>query len=155
MFNFLSNPFRSDPIAERVRQVVSDQLGVPKRKIKPGHEFAGDLGANEGHISELMMALEDEFYIVRPQDDHLPFTVGQAIDFVKNELAKQAEDAAEHDLAEHNAAEYNAEEHDSAEYDASEHSVTNHDTAENDSTQNDGGEYDGTESDSAEDGDAE
>lgn len=99
--------FRSDPIAERVKQVVSDQLGVPKRKIKPHHEFVEDLGADEEDVFELMQALEDEFYIVIPTDDHAISTVEQAVDYVKMELAKQTEDAEQ--------AEYEAEQAENAE----------------------------------------
>src|SRR5690242_17684762 len=98
--------FRSDPIAERVMQVVSDQLGVPKRKIKPKHEFVEDLGAHEGDLSELMMALEDEFYIVIPSDEPALSTVEQAIDYVKMELAKQEKDAADYESLQDDSSEY-------------------------------------------------
>lgn len=74
--------FRSDPIVERVKQVISDQLGIPKREIKPRHEFVEDLGADEGDLLDLMMALEDEFDIVLPDDDRILSTVNQAINYV-------------------------------------------------------------------------
>lgn len=101
MFNF-----RSDPIAERVKQVVSDQLGVPKRKIKPQYEFIEDLGANEGDVSKLMMALEDEFYIGAPDDDNTLSTVEQAIDYVKMELEKQTKDAEFYESTEDESTKY-------------------------------------------------
>ena len=71
-------------VAERVINIVSDQLGVEKDKITPETSFINDLGADSLDTVELVMELEEEFDIDIPDDAAEKIqTVGQAIDFIE------------------------------------------------------------------------
>ena len=65
---------------ERVQDIVAEQLGVDKEKIKPETSFVNDLGADSLDTVELVMELEEEFDINIPDDAAEKIqTVGQAI----------------------------------------------------------------------------
>lgn len=73
-------------IAERVADIVAEQLGVDKGKISPETSFELDLGADSLDIVELVMELEEEFDINIPDEaaDKIR-TVGEAIDHIERE----------------------------------------------------------------------
>ncbi len=72
-------------VAERVIDIVAEQLGVDKEKIKPETHFVNDLGADSLDTVELVMELEEEFDINIPDDSAEKIqTVGEAIDFIEN-----------------------------------------------------------------------
>lgn len=72
-------------VAERVTDIVAEQLGVDKEKIKPETHFVNDLGADSLDTVELVMELEEEFDINIPDDAAEKIqTVGEAIDFIEN-----------------------------------------------------------------------
>jgi len=48
-------------IEQRVRKIVSEQLGTDDAKIKNESSFIDDLGADSLDTVELVMALEEEF----------------------------------------------------------------------------------------------
>ena len=71
-------------VAERVRDIVSDQLGAEKEKVTPETSFVNDLGADSLDTVELVMELEEEFDINIPDDAAEKIqTVGQAIEFIE------------------------------------------------------------------------
>ena len=73
-------------VGERVIDIVADQLGVDKEKIKPETSFVNDLGADSLDTVELVMELEEEFDINIPDDAAEKIqTVGQAIEFIEKE----------------------------------------------------------------------
>ncbi|MFM7070750.1 MAG: acyl carrier protein [Planctomycetota bacterium] len=75
-------------VAEKVMDIVAEQLAVDREKIQPGTSFVNDLGADSLDTVELVMELEDEFDIDIPDDAAEKIqTVGQAIEFI--EKAKQ------------------------------------------------------------------
>ena len=51
-------------VEERVVNIVAEQLGVDKDKIKPESNFVNDLGADSLDTVELVMELEEEFDIL-------------------------------------------------------------------------------------------
>jgi acyl carrier protein len=70
----------------RVKQVISDQLGMPISDINNTDSFIMDLGADSLDLVELVMALEDEFGI-EVNDDEIAQnlnTVQQSIDFINS-----------------------------------------------------------------------
>lgn len=71
-------------VAERVIDIVAEQLSVDKEKITPQTSFVTDLGADSLDTVELIMELEEEFEINIPDDvaDKIE-TVGQAIEFIE------------------------------------------------------------------------
>ncbi|MGJ7548331.1 acyl carrier protein [Pseudomonas alloputida] len=54
---------------ERVRKIVGEQLGVKFEDIKTESSFVDDLGADSLDTVELIMALEEEFEMVIPDDE--------------------------------------------------------------------------------------
>jgi acyl carrier protein len=69
-------------IEERVKKIVSEQLGV-KEEIANDASFVDDLGADSLDTVELVMALEEEFECEIPDEEAEKITtVQQAIDYV-------------------------------------------------------------------------
>jgi acyl carrier protein len=75
-------------VEERVIDIVSDQLGVDKDKIKMESNFVNDLGADSLDTVELVMELEEEFDIAIPEDVAEKIqTVGEAVRHIGSVLA--------------------------------------------------------------------
>jgi len=71
-------------VADRVRKIVVEHLGVEEEKVTDTSSFIDDLGADSLDTVELVMALEDEFGTEIPDEQAEKITtVQQAIDFVK------------------------------------------------------------------------
>jgi acyl carrier protein len=71
-------------VAERVIEIVAEQLGVNKDQITPETSFVNDLGADSLDTVELVMELEEEFDINIPDDAAEKIqTVGQAIEYIE------------------------------------------------------------------------
>jgi acyl carrier protein len=73
----------SDDIADRVRKIVVEHLGVEDDKVTEGANFIDDLGADSLDTVELVMAFEEEFGIEIPDDAAEKIvTVKDAIGFI-------------------------------------------------------------------------
>lgn len=73
----------SAEVFEKVQKIVSEQLGVEEKEVKPEASFANDLGADSLDTVELVMALEEEFSIEIPDDAAEGIaTVQDAVDFI-------------------------------------------------------------------------
>lgn len=71
-------------VSERVIDIVAEQLGVDKEKVKPETSFVNDLGADSLDTVELVMELEEEFDINIPDESAEKIqTVGEAIGFIE------------------------------------------------------------------------
>ena len=55
-------------IADRVKKIVVEHLGVEEDKVTEGASFIDDLGADSLDTVELVMAFEEEFGIEIPDD---------------------------------------------------------------------------------------
>ena len=55
-------------IAERVKKIVVEHLGVEDAKVTEGASFIDDLGADSLDTFELVMAFEEEFGVEIPDD---------------------------------------------------------------------------------------
>ncbi len=72
------------PIAERVKQIIVEQLGVDENQVEPNASFVDDLGADSLDIVELVMAFEEAFDLDIPDDDAEKIkTVKDAIDYIE------------------------------------------------------------------------
>ncbi|MEA3412114.1 MAG: acyl carrier protein [Pseudomonadota bacterium] len=70
-------------IAERVKKIVVEQLGVSDDQVTESAAFVDDLGADSLDTVELVMALEEEFECEIPDEEAEKITtVKQAIDYV-------------------------------------------------------------------------
>jgi acyl carrier protein len=71
-------------IAEKVKKMIVEQLGVNESEVNPEAKFIDDLGADSLDIVELVMALEDEYGIEIPDEDAEKIeTVGDAIRYIE------------------------------------------------------------------------
>jgi len=71
-------------VADRVIDIVAEQLGVDREKVTVETSFVNDLGADSLDTVELVMELEEEFDVNIPDDAAEKIqTVGQAIDFIE------------------------------------------------------------------------
>ena len=72
-----------EPVADRVKKIIVDQLGVEEELVTPDASFVDDLGADSLDTVELVMALEEEFETEIPDEDAEKITtVQQAIDYI-------------------------------------------------------------------------
>lgn len=70
-------------IEQRVKKIVSEQLGASEADVKNTSSFVDDLGADSLDTVELVMALEEEFDCEIPDEEAEKITnVQQAIDYV-------------------------------------------------------------------------
>lgn len=56
-------------VADKVKKIIVDQLGVSEDEVKPEAAFVEDLGADSLDLTELIMAMEEEFGIEIDDDD--------------------------------------------------------------------------------------
>lgn len=75
-------------IAERVKKIVIENLGVEAEKVTETARFTDDLGADSLDTVELVMAFEEEFGCEIPDDaaDTIQ-TVGDAVKFLEKNAA--------------------------------------------------------------------
>ena len=72
-------------IANRVKSIITDKLGVEESQVTPEASFTNDLGADSLDTVELIMELEKEFDLQIPDDEAEKIvTVGDAIAFIEN-----------------------------------------------------------------------
>lgn len=70
-------------IADKVKEIISQQLDVDVAQIKPEAQFIEDLGADSLAIVELVLAFEEQFDINIPDEDTEKIrTVGDAITYI-------------------------------------------------------------------------
>ena len=73
-------------IAERVKKIVVEHLGVEEAKVTVQASFIDDLGADSLDTVELVMAFEEEFGIEIPDDAaEKILTVEDAIKFIEEQ----------------------------------------------------------------------
>ena len=76
-------------IADRVKKIVVEHLGVEEDKVKEDASFIDDLGADSLDTVELVMAFEEEFSVEIPDDAAEKIqTVGDAVNFIKENAAE-------------------------------------------------------------------
>jgi len=71
-------------VTEKVKSIISEQLGVKQEEVTPEASFIDDLGADSLDTVELVMALEEEFGIEIPDEDAEKITtVGDAVRYIE------------------------------------------------------------------------
>lgn len=74
-------------VEEKVKEIISKQLGVDQSEVTPEASFVEDLGADSLDTVELVMAFEETFNIEIPDEDAEKITkVKDAIDYIKNKV---------------------------------------------------------------------
>ena len=77
-----------DDVAERVKKIVVEHLGVEESKVTESASFIDDLGADSLDTVELVMAFEEEFNCEIPDDAaEKILTIKDAIDYIGSQSA--------------------------------------------------------------------
>lgn len=77
----------SNDIADRVKKIVVEHLGVDESKVSESASFIDDLGADSLDTVELVMAFEEEFGCEIPDDAAEKIvTVKDAVDFIQQHV---------------------------------------------------------------------
>ncbi|WP_027180352.1 acyl carrier protein [Maridesulfovibrio bastinii] len=72
-------------VAEQVKGIIVDQLGVSEEEVKEEASFVEDLGADSLDLTELIMAMEEEFDVeIEDEDAQKILKVKDAISFVES-----------------------------------------------------------------------
>jgi acyl carrier protein len=78
-----------EPVADRVKKIIVDQLGVEEDLVTPDASFVDDLGADSLDTVELVMALEEEFGVEIPDEDAEKITkVKEATEYIQKHSKK-------------------------------------------------------------------
>ncbi|MBA7510014.1 Acyl carrier protein [subsurface metagenome] len=76
-------------VAEKVKEIIVEQLGVDPEEVTIEASFVNDLGADSLDTVELVMALEEEFNIEIPDEEAEKLdTVGKAIEYINRHKAQ-------------------------------------------------------------------
>ncbi len=71
-------------VADQVKKIIVEQLGVDEEEVTPDASFVDDLGADSLDTVELVMAFEEEFGCEIPDDAAEQIqTVGDAVKFLE------------------------------------------------------------------------
>ena len=74
-------------IAEKVKKIIIDKLGVDESEVTNEASFTNDLGADSLDTVELIMELEKEFNISIPDEQAEQIqTVGDAVTYLDSQL---------------------------------------------------------------------
>jgi acyl carrier protein len=84
--NFLPRISNMSDVADRVKKIVVEHLGVDDAKVTDNASFIDDLGADSLDTVELVMAFEEEFGCEIPDDAaEKILTIKGAISFIESQ----------------------------------------------------------------------
>ena len=73
-------------VAEKVKSIIIEQLGVDEEEVTHDASFVDDLGADSLDTVELVMAFEEEFGLEIPDEDAEKITrVKEAVDYIESQ----------------------------------------------------------------------
>jgi acyl carrier protein len=71
-------------IANKVKSIIVDKLGVDEKEVTPAASFTNDVGADSLDTVELIMEFEKEFNIAIPDEQAEKIsTVGDAVAYIE------------------------------------------------------------------------
>ena len=71
-------------VADKVKSIIVENLGVEEDEVTPDASFQEDLGADSLDVVELVMALEEQFGVEIPDEDAEKITrVREAIEYIE------------------------------------------------------------------------
>ena len=78
-------------VADRVKKIVVEHLGVEAEKVSDNASFIDDLGADSLDTVELVMAFEEEFDIEIPDEEAEDITtVSDAVRYIRDKTAEKS-----------------------------------------------------------------
>jgi acyl carrier protein len=77
-------------VADQVKKIIVEQLGVDEDEVTADASFVDDLGADSLDTVELVMAFEEEFSIEIPDEDAEKITrVKDAVSYIETHTKKK------------------------------------------------------------------
>jgi len=75
--------FQKEDTFEKVAEIISEKLSIPKENVTPEATFKNDLGADSLDIVEMIMSFEETFGIeIKDEDAEKIKTVQDAVDHI-------------------------------------------------------------------------
>jgi acyl carrier protein len=72
-------------VADKVKSIIVEQLGVDEEEVTADASFTDDLGADSLDVVELVMAFEEGFELEIPDEDAEKITrVREAIEYIES-----------------------------------------------------------------------
>jgi acyl carrier protein len=72
-------------VLEKIKNIVAEQLDVAENEVIPEANFVNDLGADSLDLTELIMAMEDEFGLeIDDEEAQNLRTVNDAIKYIES-----------------------------------------------------------------------
>jgi acyl carrier protein len=88
-----ADPFKEGvpmAVADRVKSIIVEQLGVDAEEVTLEASFTDDLGADSLDIVELVMAFEEEFGIEIPDEEAEKIgNVKEAVEYIEQNVGDQ------------------------------------------------------------------
>ncbi|MGD0000779.1 MAG: acyl carrier protein [Bryobacteraceae bacterium] len=76
-------------VADKVKQIIVEQLGVDEAQVDSTASFVDDLGADSLDIVELVMKFEEDFELDIPDEDAENIkTVKDAVEYIEKKKGK-------------------------------------------------------------------
>jgi len=77
-------------VAEQVRAIIVEQLGVDEKEVTEKASFIDDLGADSLDTVELVMAFEEEFELeISDEDAEEITTVSDAVNYIEAKMGQE------------------------------------------------------------------
>ncbi len=77
-------------VADKVKSIIMEQLGVEAEEVTPDASFTDDLGADSLDIVELVMAFEEEFdFEISDEDAEKAINVKSVIEYIEQKVSDE------------------------------------------------------------------
>ena len=77
-------------VAQEVKEIIVEQLGVDPAQVTDEASFVDDLGADSLDTVELIMALEEKFGLeIKDEEAEKITTVGQAVKYIEEKTKEE------------------------------------------------------------------
>lgn len=76
-------------LEEKIKEIISEKLGVSLEEITPSSSFAEDLGTGPIEMADLLVFIEEEFKISLPEEEKKKIeTIDQLINLVSSQISE-------------------------------------------------------------------
>ncbi len=75
-----------ESVKDKVRRIIMERLSKSEEEVTLEARFVDDLGADSLDVTELLMALEEEFNVDIDDEANSIETVGQAIEYISGKV---------------------------------------------------------------------
>jgi len=76
----------AESVKDKVRRIIMERLSKTDEEVTLEARFIDDLGADSLDVTELLMALEEEFNVDIDDEANSIETVGQAIEYISGKI---------------------------------------------------------------------